>query len=176
MASREEAQVDIDVELFRTMHVIHDKVMQCLLAGRRVLSSDISREFLDQAFDDLLDQCSDVLQDLSWQEIEDEDFAMDMRHRAGVAVDIAIMNTEQEIRGILNEICTGQLMLSADVVLGMLQGPFGSLRERIGVVVNAAVSEASLSSMSSLSAASSSYTNESQDDVVLPLRCRRRHD
>lgn len=174
MPAREDAQFDIDAELMDAMHSLHIKVMRHLETGNYVPSGDISRVFLTEQFDDLHDRVFNVLEDLTWQEVEDPDFVMNMRDEVRGAAEVALINAEQGMWEVLHELFTGQGRRTADDLWDMMVEPFEALRQDIQTLVDAAISEPPPASMSSHSASSSEYSSESQGEVVLPLRCRRR--
>lgn len=166
MASRSDAQLEIDEGLQTALRVVHSKVCYVLRGGHRILPTEIATTFLDEAFGDLAENLSDVFHDLDWEGGDE------MRQEVLVEVEVATANTEQECWEAIQEIWDEEDTPDADDVLESLEGFFWPLRERIAELVDSALSVASPSCSS---AGSSSYTSESQEgDIVLPLRRRRR--
>ena len=180
MASREDAQLEIDGAIEEALREVGDRVVAFMRQGRRVEQEAIAMVFLDEVFLVLTQDVEAVMQDLAW--------APEMFEEAVGQVSAALMNAEQEVwENIADEFAlpigeTGEVA-EADLgewetiasFLRRLEDVFFGLRENIAEVIDGAASAPSSPSSSESSSDSAPPPgSDAESRVILPLLKRRR--
>lgn len=171
MASRADAQLEVDSALEFALRAIVQKASCLLSEGRPVPASDIAILCLDEAFFDLTENISVVIEDLEWTTGRGFEADDALRQRAEVQVGVALGSAEQEAWNTLKDLFDQHVLVPPVAVIERLEGVFFLLRESVAAMVDVAVTPPS-SPSSSFSSSSSSYQGEG--GVVLPLVRRRR--
>ena len=180
MASREDAQLEIDGAIEEALREVGNRVVAFMRQGRRVEQEAIAMVFLDEVFLVLTQDVEAVMQDLAW--------APERFEEAVGQVSAALMNAEQEVwENIADEFAlpigeTGEVA-EADLgewetiasFLRRLEDVFFGLRENIAEVIDGAASAPSSPSSSESSSDSALPPgSDGESRVILPLLKRRR--